>query len=835
MNNIAKTYKEKYNLIPITGNIIIKNSKKTFDRASYKHINQENCLTEINDTHNCISIIPKHNNLVVLDTDNLVDWENFKKEFNIQEPNTVKEQTKKGNHYYFKINQEQKNIITKNITKIKNYNIDIIYNTLIFMTPSKYIQNGKEFKYAWCNGFELCKKEFEQVPEWILNLYENEKIPDKIFENDYINTKIKQILSENKLKELIMGLDKSRSDNRDDWIRVGYFLSTYNCGNSIFKEFSKQSDKYDEARFKIDWESFKDGEKDINIGTILKWLKDDNLTLYNNFIEENKILKEINEITKEFGIKHNEIVKRNKKEIIASHDPELKTIKVFHDMQSKNCKNPDLRSICTKNGVFAHCTKCNFQYPEKSISIDKINAPTIYNTLIVNNNITEDINNKDTTQVVKIIKEKFENRIIYNNGIWYLYNIISGIYEKKAEEIIRLEIDKLVNEMKEVEENNEDWINWMQKIGYKDNIIKELKIYCYNEEKLDDREYLLGFENGVYDLEKNIFRKAEKEEYITMKCNTSYEENYDTTLAENVLKTTFTNNEERLYAIYRFALCLEGYNNEQTLTFNYGYTASNGKSFLMERLKTIFGDYGEIFPVNFITSKMKNAGESNSTLINFKNKRFMFCSEPESGCKLNVNAVKSLTGDIVKARGLYEKNEIEIKPTYHIFMCCNVLPPLDSEDEGIIRRIRILEYNTKFVDNPKKKNELQIIKYSKNDIKIIEEGLLYILIKYYTELKNNNFIYTEPSNLTAIKNIYVNVYKDEINTLLLENYKICENSFVKLKDIKTLLKNNNIKEKDNITLKYMIENIFNGEVEFFNRKKFDYTDYLNIFTNLKEV
>ncbi len=830
MNEVAKTYFEKFNLIPITGNIVIKNSKKTFDRASYKHINKDNCLSEVNNKDNCISIIPKHNNLVVLDIDNLQEFENFKKEFNINEPDTVKEKTKKGVHYYFKITDDQKKIITKNITKVKNFNIDIIYNTLIFMTPSKYKQDNQIYKYTWVSDFELGNKEFQQVPEWILNLYSTKKefveLPEEI------NNKIKQILSENKLRELIFGLNKSRSDNRDFWLRVGFFLSSYSYGYKIFKDFSKQSDKYDPERFELDWESFKSGEKDINIGTILKWLKEDNLNLYNNFIEENKILKEINETTKEYGITHNEIVKRNKKEIIASHDPELKTIKAIHDMQSKMCKNPVLRSICTKNGIFAHCTKCNFQFPEKSIVIDKTNAPTIYNTLIVN--ITEDINNKDTTQVVKILKDRFQNRIIFNNGSWYLYNNDSGIYEKKAEELIRLEIDNLVNEMKDLEENNEDWINWMQKIGYKDNIVKELKIYCYNEEKLDDREYLLGFENGVLDLENNIFRKGNKNEYITMKCNMQYDEIFDTSLAEEILKDIFQDHQEYIYALNIFSLCLRGKNFKQKITMNYGFSASNGKSFLMERFKNIFGDYGDMFNVNLLTSKNKSAGDANSTLINFKNKRFLYCSEPETNQKLNINLIKTLTGDTIKARGLYEKQETLIKPTYNIFMCCNALPKPDNEDNGFNRRINIIEYKTRFLESPKKKEDKLLKEFNENDLKNIEYGLMYLLVKNYFLLKQNTFKIDVPQIIKNIINIYTNENTNEIIELLTDHYvNGNDKDYILVKDIKILLKSNNI-TMDTITIINIIKMIF-PDSEYYEIKCINYKNYRNVISYIKNL
>ena len=95
----------------------------------------------------------------------------------------------------------------------------------------------------------------------------------------------------------------------------------------------------------------------------------------------------------------------------------------------------------------------------------------------------------------------------------------------------------------------------------------------------------------------------------------------------------------------------------KTITFNYGFTASNGKSFLMERICSLMGDYGDSFNVNLLTNKMSLAGDANSTLVNFKNKRFVYCSEPEAGAKLNTNFVKILTGDTIKARGLYSNEE----------------------------------------------------------------------------------------------------------------------------------------------------------------------------------
>ena len=44
--------------------------------------------------------------------------------------------------------------------------------------------------------------------------------------------------------------------------------------------------------------------------------------------------------------------------------------------------------------------------------------------------------------------------------------------------------------------------------GYKDKIMKECREYFYDNkftEKLDDQKHLIGFENGIYDLNKKYF------------------------------------------------------------------------------------------------------------------------------------------------------------------------------------------------------------------------------------------------------------------------------------------------------------------------------------------
>ena len=207
--------------------------------------------------------------------------------------------------------------------------------------------------------------------------------------------------------------------------------------------------------------------------------------------------------------------------------------------------------------------------------------------------------------------------------------------------------------------------------------------------------------------------------------------------------------------------------------------------------------------------------KANSSLGDFLNKRFMYCSEPESGSKLNTNMVKQLTGDTIKTRNLYQEKDIEIKPTYNIFICCNTLPNFDSYDEGIARRINIIEFKTKFCLNPKKKNEKLLRKYSEQELEEINIGLMIILVDRYHSLYLEEYVYSEPVSFKNIRKMFLNDNKDIIRDTLLDTFEKSndKDDYIKLKEVKNVLKCKGIKEKDVITIIRIVIDTFD-DVEF---------------------
>ena len=69
---------------------------------------------------------------------------------------------------------------------------------------------------------------------------------------------------------------------------------------------------------------------------------------------------------------------------------------------------------------------------------------------------------------------------------------------------------------------------------------------------------------------------------------------------------------------------------------------------------------------------------------------------------------------------------------------------------------------------------------------------------------------------------------NQVQELLQEYYEYSHNrsDYIKLKDIKQLLKKNDINIKDNVSIKNFVEDIFEG-VEYKNKI---YIDYIQIYT-----
>jgi phage/plasmid-associated DNA primase len=156
--------------------------------------------------------------------------------------------------------------------------------------------------------------------------------------------------------------------------------------------------------------------------------------------------------------------------------------------------------------------------------------------------------------------------------------------------------------------------------------------------------------------------------------------------------------------------------------------------------------------LNHLTKKRGNSNETSPEKVRMHGRRCGVFQETDDGEKLNVGVMKEFTGgDKVLVRDLYKgANEmIEFKPQMKYFLTCNQLPDVPANDDGTWRRLRVIDFSSKFTDNPTKPNEFKINTNLKQDIQNWATTFLsYMIHIYETCYKNINYL-KEPDEVMA--------------------------------------------------------------------------------------
>jgi len=165
---------------------------------------------------------------------------------------------------------------------------------------------------------------------------------------------------------------------------------------------------------------------------------------------------------------------------------------------------------------------------------------------------------------------------------------------------------------------------------------------------------------------------------------------------------------------------------------------SNGKSKLIELFVHCMGKYAVKFPVTMLTGKRAESNACTPEMVRAKGCRFGYLEEPGQNEKLNVGYLKELTGgDKIVARALH-KEQIDFKPQFKLALLCNEIPKVPSDDSGTWRRMEVIEFKSKFCENPKEPHEFPIDKHLSEKMKNWVELFMALLFDiYYIKYKKD--------------------------------------------------------------------------------------------------
>jgi hypothetical protein len=310
-----------------------------------------------------------------------------------------------------------------------------------------------------------------------------------------------------------------------------------------------------------------------------------------------------------------------------------------------------------------------------------------------------------------------------------------------------------------------------------------------NKINFDTKWEIFGFDNKMYDLKKQIFRKYLYDDYVTMTTKYDWK---DPTMDEikkmkYIIKTIMPIKEERHLLLQIMATGLEGRALEKFIIFQG--EGRNGKGLLDDLFLLSLGMYG--FGGNSSILFEKNKTGANPEKANLDKKRYVVFREPPQRDKFQNATIKELTGGgSFSSRGLFE-SQTSKKLECTIVCECNKKPTLAEEiTNAEIQRFIDIPFRSIFTDEKKdidiKKFIFPInIEYKENDfVEKHKYAFLAILFKFHKKYTNNNYKLIIPKTIQDRTREYL-IDSCDILCWFNELYEISNNNedYLKMADI----------------------------------------------------
>ena len=557
---------------------------------------------------------------------------------------------------------------------LKPYSLTNIFNcNLININPDEVDTEGMSDNMV--KFFSIRRHEIETPVRGEIQDQLCKIIEKKIIKKLKVNNKIKNYDIE-KIKELVSILSDSRADSYNTWIEVGWALHNINPDDqdliNIWIDFSKKSNKYIDGDCDKRWNDFKN--EGFSLASIYFWAKQDNI---DKFIE----------------IQRKDICRYIQKSVNSNNYDIAKILYILFEHQYK-CVSPS-----GKFGCWYEFYNHRWHKTEQGISLRR--------RICDENGIS-----------------------LVNEFCRYLSNLNTLLSNDDLDDTERQNIEKNMEKYTGISDR-------LKCTSFKDNLMKECIELFYDpkfEEKLDSNPYLLGFENGVFDLKNYEFRDGRPDDYITFSTKIDY---YPFNKHDELVDDIFAffdqiqpNKRIRDYLITELSSVLKGLNDEEKFRIWTG-SGGNGKSKLVELITNSLGDYCIKLPITLLTGKRENSNAASPEVAGTKGKRFAYLEEPNEGEKINAGRMKEYSGgDKIKARGLYQ-DFVEFKPQFKMFLLTNDLPEAPGCDQGVWRRMEVVQFMSDFVDDPKEPHQFKKDSKLSEKLKIWPETFISILLEYF--------------------------------------------------------------------------------------------------------
>lgn len=318
------------------------------------------------------------------------------------------------------------------------------------------------------------------------------------------------------------------------------------------------------------------------------------------------------------------------------------------------------------------------------------------------------------TDICKFIKTFAGNKFLYSKN-FKLFCFNGKFWEQNNIEFRKYISGELYNFLKlvlvECFWNNREFNSLKSKlekfktISLKKELEETYKEYGLNETiKFDDKWFLFGFNNTVYDLQEQQFREYSYDDYVATTCGYDWREPTQEELntVHSLIQTIIPDQEERETYLQILSTTLEGKCLEKFIVFNG--VGRNGKGLMDDLLLLALGNYAMIGNNSILFENNKTG--ANPEKANMHKKRLVLFREPPAHKKFSNSQIKELTGGgQFSARGLHESETCK-QLNLTMIVECNQRPLFEEEPQNAEKK-RIIDvfFRSTFVED---ENEVDI-------------------------------------------------------------------------------------------------------------------------------
>lgn len=511
------------------------------------------------------------------------------------------------------------------------------------------------------NGIEITKDNLEKMLRAAMSIRASKlftvQIPNELeavqddLRNVIIDTNIQHEyvnISDDILGELVLNLKQERSDDYNEWVKVGMILSSIakqrlskgkktDYLKGLFHIFSRKSNVYDENDCENKWNSLMNStyEGGVGIGSLIFMAKEDG-----NF----KSLKEL--------------VYKTSRDFIPLNDYDI----------AKTVKN----------------TITDLYITHKDFGCYKFDK-TIW---------------KEVSGWENIFKQE-----ITSFGDYFIKKMRSDIEDKE----FSTKEDMSEDEAKEIDLMKKNLGKFEKKVkNYSslNNICKSLSD-LYFDEKIQEifvqKEDKIALQNCVFDISNWKVVSPDPDHYFGLRVEHELIDWVDVpednkTIVLDFWNKIFPDPELRSYCLKNFARFFTGKNSFKQFQFWTG-TGNNGKSVCIKLMEYMFGRMTMKVPKSIVTGVSNKPGAVNPEVFRLKDSKLAIIDEVTNNDFLDPGQIKGLTGnDKLYGRDLYQRSKDikEITPLFFPILITNETPIIKRPDDATWERIRLIKFESKF-------------------------------------------------------------------------------------------------------------------------------------------